>query len=122
MVTRCLFTLVLMAATSAALLAAPSRSTGAEADVTVPPQIRALMLKMPRPSYPDAARQRRITGRGLCEIVIDPPTGVVTKVVFIESTRSKLLDDAAGTAFSRWRARPGKMSRIRVPFTFTFVP
>jgi TonB family protein len=93
---------------------------GADADVTVPIHIRKFMLTMPNPVYPETALAQHITGRGLCDILIDPTTGMVTKVVFVQSTHSKLLDDAAGKAFARWRAHPGKVSRIRVPFTFTF--
>jgi TonB family protein len=107
-------------ALAAALLASAASAFGAGTDVTVPPQARRYMLSMPHPSYPEEARAQRITGRGMCEIVIDPPTGVVTHVVVLQSTHSKILDDAAVKTFLRWRARPGKLSRIRVPFTFTF--
>ena len=91
----------------------------ADADVTVPPEARALMLSMPRPNYPYEARARHITGWGTCEILMDTKSGVVTRVVVVQSTGSKVLDEAAVNAFSRWRARPGKVSRIRVPFNFT---
>jgi TonB family protein len=101
----------------------PARLTGrtpTEADVTVAPEVRGIMLSMPRPTYPVEAPNRHITGRGMCEILIVPKTGIVTHVTVLQSTGSKVLDDAAVNAFSRWRARPGKVSRIRVPFTFTF--
>jgi TonB family protein len=103
-----------------ALVATLLSAFGADADVTVPPKVRALMLRMPRPTYPYEAYARRITGRGMCEIDMDSATGVVTRVVVVQSTRSRLLDEAAVKAFSQWRARPDKISRIRVPFTFTF--
>ena len=32
----------------------------------------------------------------------------------------QLLDDAAAKTYFRWRARPGKVTRMSVPFTFTF--
>jgi TonB family protein len=92
---------------------------GVDADVTVPPEARALMLSMPRPKYPYEARARHITGRGICEILMDTKSGVVTSVVLVQSTGSKVLDEAAVSAFSQWRARPGKISRIRLPFIFT---
>jgi TonB family protein len=103
------------------LLAAACHALATEADVAVPPQMRRIMLSMPRPTYPVEALNRRITGRGMCELVIRPETGIVTHVTVLQSTGSKVLDDAAVKAFSRWRARPGKVDRIRVPFTFTFV-
>ena len=101
------------------LVATALSAFGADADATVPPQMRDVMLHMPRPIYPFEARARRITGSGVCELVINPATGVVTRVVVVHSSRSKLLDKAAVKAYSQWRARPGKISRIRVPFTFT---
>ena len=77
------------------------------------------MLAMPRPKYPYEARARHITGRGMYEILMDTKSGMVTRVVVVQSTGSKLLDEAAVDAFSRWRARPGKISRIRLPVNFT---
>jgi TonB family protein len=103
----------------ALLLAAVSHARAIEADVTVPFELRWYMLSMPRPTYPVEARQRHITGKGICDIVFRPETGTVTHVTVLQSTGSKLLDDAAVKAFSRWRARPGKISHARVPFTFT---
>jgi TonB family protein len=104
----------------ALLLAAASHARAIEADVTVPFELRWYLLSMPRPTYPVEARQRHITGRGICDIIFRPETGTVTHVTVLQSTGSKLLDDAAVKAFSRWRARPGKISHARVPFTFTF--
>jgi hypothetical protein len=60
-------------------VAAASYSLAAESDITVPPETRPLMLAMPRPTYPEEARAQRITGRGLYDVFIDPPTGVVTR-------------------------------------------
>ena len=91
-----------------------------EADTTVPPQARSLMLSMPRPQYPEEALRRHITGSGKCELLFDVNTGRVTRVLVLESSGSKLLNDAAVRAYLHWRARPGKVSRMRVPFTFTF--
>jgi TonB family protein len=103
----------------ALLLTVASHARAVEADVTVPFELRWYMLSMPRPTYPIEVRQRHITGRGICDIVFRPETGTVTHVTVLQSTGSKLLDDAAVKAFSRWRARPGKISHARVPFTFT---
>jgi TonB family protein len=104
----------------ASLLAVTSHARAIEADLTVPFELRWYMLSMPRPTYPVEARQRHITGKGVCDIVFRPETGTVTHVKVLQSTGSKLLDDAAVSAFSRWRARPGKISHARVPFTFSF--
>ena len=105
--------------TAVMLVMAAHCAIAADADVTVPPEARALMLAMPRPKYPYEARARHITGRGMYEILIDAKSGMVTRVVVVQSTGSKKLDEAAVNAFSQWRARPGKISRIRVPVNFT---
>jgi len=98
--------------------AAACYSFAAEPDVTVPPQARPFMLTMPRPTYPVEARAQHITGRGVYDVYINPPTGVVTRGTVVQSTGSKILDDAAANAFRRWRAQPGKLSRLRVPCNF----
>jgi TonB family protein len=103
----------------ALLLTVASHTRAIEADVTVPFELRWYMLSMPRLTYPIEARQRHITGKGVCDIVFRPETGTVTHVKVLQSTGSNLLDDAAVRAFSRWRARPGKISHARVPFTFS---
>ena len=95
-------------------LAAPS--------VTTSLQPGDVLLRMPRPEYPAEARKRFITGRGRYEVMFQPETGVVKRVTVLESTGSKILDDAAVKALSQWRARPGRLGRIRVPFTFAFAP
>ena len=99
-------------------VAAASYSLAAEPDITVPPETRPFMLAMPRPTHPEEARAQHITGRGVYDAFVDPPTGVVARVTVAQSTGSKILDGAAVNAF-RWRARPGKLSRLRVPCTFT---
>ena len=98
-------------------VAAASYSLAAESDITVPPETRPFMLAMP-PTYPEEARAQRITGRGLYDVFIDPPTGVVTRVTVTQSTGSKILDGAAVNAFLRWCARPGKLSHLRAPMYF----
>ena len=94
----------------------------AQPDSTVPPEARRHMLSMPRPEYPHAARPKRLHGRGYYELTFDLKTGMVTRVRVSESTGSKLLDDTAISALSRWRARPGHISRMRVPFNFVPPP
>ena len=101
------------------LLATISPALSIEPDATVIPSMRPYMLSMPRPQYPEEARKRLIMGSGMCELTFELDTGRVTRVIVIESSGSKLLDDAAVRTYLRWRARPGKMTRMRVPFTFT---
>ena len=100
------------------LLSFSPHALGTEADITVPSKARNLMLSMPKPQYPVEARLRRHMGRGMFDIIFQVKSGAVTQVKILQSTGSKLLDDAAVKAFSRWRARPGMISHIKVPVTF----
>jgi TonB family protein len=106
-----------------AILAAFSVSVvgAAQPDVSVPAGFGRLMLSMPKPGYPPEALARRITGSGLYQVTFDIKTGAATGVSVVESTHSRLLDAAAMRALSGWRARPGRVSRMRVPLTFTFI-
>jgi|SRR5206468_12547872 len=101
------------------LLTLFSRALGAEPDVTVPSWVGHVMLSQPRPEYPVNARTKHITGRGVFDVTVRADTGAVKQVKILQSTGSKLLDDAAVKALSSWRARPGMVSHIQVPVNFT---
>ena len=79
----------------------------------------AKALKAPRPEYPYEARRSLITGTGVVVVEVDPPTGKVTRAYMAQSTGSRLLDDAALSAFRRWEFTPGTVARMRTPITFT---
>lgn len=81
--------------------------------------VRAMALSSPRPVYPYEARRQRITGSGIAMMTVDPATGNVIDVVMQESTGSPVLDNAAVTAFRRWRFKPNAVSRVKSPITFT---
>ncbi|MDP9004014.1 MAG: TonB family protein [Verrucomicrobiota bacterium] len=80
---------------------------------------RVIALSAPRPEYPYEARRSRITGSGVAAISVDVASGSVSNVVMEASTGSPVLDNAAVTAFRRWRFQPGTVSRLRTPITFT---
>jgi TonB family protein len=83
------------------------------------PNLKALAVYAPRPRYPYEARRRRHTGRGVAVLVVDPATGVVKSAEMATSTGSVLLDNAAVSAFRLWRFRPGSVSMVKIPITFT---
>jgi TonB family protein len=66
-----------------------------------------------------APRRSKITGSGVCVMTIDPGSGSVTSADMAQSTGSPILDNAATSAFRRWRFKPGTVSRVRTPITFT---
>jgi protein TonB len=80
---------------------------------------KALAIYAPRPQYPYEARSRRITGSGVCVADVDPGSGNVTSATMAQSVGSPILDNAAVSAFRQWRFRPGTVSKVRIPITFT---
>jgi periplasmic protein TonB len=80
---------------------------------------KAVAVSAPRPEYPYEARRSRATGSGVCVMTVDPSTGAVTSAVMAQSTGNPILDNAATSAFRRWRFKPGTVSKVRTPITFT---
>lgn len=80
---------------------------------------KVLALSAPRPEYPYEARRQRLTGSGEAVLTVDSASGAVIRVAMSRSTGSSTLDDAAIRGLSRWRFRPGTVSRVITPITFT---
>ena len=80
---------------------------------------KAYALTAPRPEYPYEARRQRLTGSGIATLTIDSATGTVTNVTMSRSTGSPVLDNATISGFQRWRFRPGTVSRVQTPITYT---
>ena len=80
---------------------------------------KALAINSPRPPYPYEARAHKITGSGVVVANVDAASGNVTDASVATSTGSSILDDAAVSTFRRWRFRPGSVSKVRIPITFT---
>jgi protein TonB len=80
---------------------------------------KILALSAPRPEYPYEARRQRATGSGVAVLTIDPGTGNVTEVRMSRSTGNAVLDQATISAFRRWRFKPGTVSTVQTPITFT---
>jgi TonB family protein len=70
------------------------------------------------PSYPYMARLNDYDGEGWYQLQIDRDTGRVTDVIILKSTTHKVLDDAAITAFRKWRFRPHTSQSVILPATF----
>jgi TonB family protein len=80
---------------------------------------KALALYAPRPQYPYEARSRHITGSGVITVDVDSASGNVTSAHVTQSIGNPILDNEALRAFRQWRFRPGTVSRVRIPITFT---
>lgn len=80
---------------------------------------KAVALSAPRPEYPYEARRLRLTGSGVAVLIVDSASGAVTNVSIVRSTGSPILDNAAISGFRRWRFKPGTVSKVNAPITFT---
>jgi TonB family protein len=80
---------------------------------------KVFAVTAPRPEYPYEARRQKITGDGVALMTVDPLTGNVISVSMSKTTGSSFLDNAAVTGFKRWRFRPGSVSSVTCPVTFT---
>jgi TonB family protein len=80
---------------------------------------KAFALFAPRPEYPYEARSRRLTGSGTAILSVDSETGVVANVSMEQRLGHPVLDNAAVSAFKRWRFKKGTARTVRVPITFT---
>jgi protein TonB len=80
---------------------------------------KAVAVSAPRPEYPYEARRSKTIGSGVCVMTVDTGSGAVTSAEMAQSTGSPVLDNAATSAFRRWRFKPGTVSKVRTPITFT---
>lgn len=80
---------------------------------------RVLALVAPRPDYPYEARRQHLTGSGVALLNVDFASGTVLDVTMVRSTGSAVLDNATTVAFRRWRFKPGTVTNVQTPITFT---
>ena len=81
--------------------------------------VKALTLYAPRPAYPYEARRGGITGSGIAELTVNPEVGIVIEARMAQSTGSAILDNATVETLRRWRFKPGVVSNVDVPITYT---
>ncbi len=80
---------------------------------------KVLASHAPKLEYPYEARRQHLTGSGVALLIVDISTGSVTDVKMSQSTGNALLDNAARAGFRRWRFKPGTVSQVQTPITFT---
>ena len=78
-------------------------------------------LASPSAGYPEAAQKAKITGSGLYELQINK-AGATTAVAIVKSSGSAVLDQAARSAFLKWRFKPGVFARVRIPVSWSVNP
>lgn len=83
--------------------------------------VKAMVAYAPRPIYPYEARRQRMTGSGIALLTVDQTSGTVTDVRMAQSCGNVILDKSTLDALQRWRFRPGGVTRVEVPITYTLM-
>lgn len=83
--------------------------------------MRVIVTYAPRPVYPYEARRQGLIGSGVALLTVDQTSGAVTDVVMKQSCGSSILDNPTLNALRRWRFKPGNVSKIQVPITYTLM-
>jgi TonB family protein len=80
---------------------------------------KALAIFAPKPEYPYEARSRHVTGSGVAVVSVDTASGNVTDASMAQSIGNPILDNSTVSAFRRWRFKPGTVSKVKIPITYT---
>jgi TonB family protein len=83
--------------------------------------VKAMVAYAPRPVYPYEARRQRVTGSGIALLAVDQTSGTVTDVIMAQSCGNAILDNSTLDALRRWRFKPGNVTRVQVPITYTLM-
>ena len=83
--------------------------------------VKATVAYAPRPVYPYEARRQRVTGSGIALLTVDQTSGTVTDVRMAQSCGNVILDNSTLDAFRRWRFKPGGVTQVEVPITYTLM-
>jgi periplasmic protein TonB len=83
--------------------------------------VKAMVAYAPRPVYPYEARRQRVTGSGVALLIVDQTLGTVTDVLMAQSCGNAILDNSTLDAVRRWRFKPGSVTKVQVPITYTLM-
>jgi TonB family protein len=72
----------------------------------------------PPAGYPPEAQQKNMSGSGLYELQIDK-SGKTAAVKVVRSAGQAVLDKAAKSAFLKWRFKPGTLTRVTTPVSWS---
>ena len=90
---------------------------------TTPPSFDAAYLNNPKPDYPPAAKRMGMEGVVLLRVMVNP-AGVPEKVSVLNSSGSRLLDEAAVNTVYQWTFVPARQGNkpvsgsVNVPIRF----
>jgi TonB family protein len=72
----------------------------------------------PGAGYPEEAQKKKLAGSGVYEIQVNK-SGIPTAVAIVKSSGSAVLDQAARSAFLKWRFKAGVFHSVRVPVSWS---
>jgi TonB family protein len=75
-------------------------------------------LTSPGPGYPRQAQEAKIAGNGVYELRVSK-AGTITEVAVVKSSGNAILDNAAKSAFLKWRFKPAVFTRVRLPVSWS---
>lgn len=75
-------------------------------------------LASPGAAYPEEAQKTKAAGSGVYELRIDN-SGRTTAVAIVKSSGHAVLDNAATTAFRKWRFKPAVFRSVRIPVNWS---
>jgi TonB family protein len=96
-----------------------TRAEATKEEASLKADFRDSLVYGEKPEYPYEARRDHITGSGVALMKIDRATGHVISCEMAQSTGSPILDEGACAGFRRWRFKPGVLSAVKCPITFT---
>ena len=83
--------------------------------------VKAMVTYAPRPVYPYEARRQRVTGSGVALLTVDQTSGTVIGVLMMQSCGNAILDNSTLDALRSWRFKPGSVTKVQVPITYTLM-
>jgi TonB family protein len=75
-------------------------------------------ISSPPAPYPEEAQKRNLTGNGLYELRV-AKDGKVSQVAIVKSAGNRVLDQAARSAFLKWRFKPGVFVKVQIPVSWS---
>jgi protein TonB len=85
---------------------------------TVAGDAKTIATHVKFPIIPPEARAKHLSGSGIILVYVRLD-GTVERAEVVRSSGHKILDDAALAAFSQWQFIPGRLKKVKIPFTFT---
>jgi TonB family protein len=79
---------------------------------------QAMAVSAPLPEYPYQAKHAKVSGSGVCVMIVDTASGKVTNAMMAQSTGNAILDKVTTETFRRWRFKAGSVSQVRVPISY----